>query len=526
MKKKNVLLLTFILVISTFTIIFPIQRINAELCQKTVKLYPTDDTYVDHGGTDENLGSTEKIVIRNDYGYAGSSGWGWDALIKFDISSIIQGTTIVSAKLNIYYYEQLYYNHSNNILTLYRVTSDWDENTVTWDNQPYYASQKTSIANVPSTINLWIEFNVTNDVKGYATGLYTNYGWKITDENLWEHFDIPEFVFKTKESNNINYWPYLEIELLKERPKADFNYNVSVYEKKVDFTDNSTDENGAITSYYWDFGDSFYSTLQNPSHTYTKCGIYSVNLTITDNIGITNYSRKNVSIPIEQIVKKEIEKLYNITLTQDFYINELNEFFDPNNILYALRTIQNNDYTSYLIAVNNSIDNLFIWNTTQENITKVKHDIANITSITNDSYNYSFIVNITANNTNYTYIKVNDYYANISGLTVVRSDGSTVSEEYIWRENNTVYFFDNLSSEYQLIYYNNSNENIELPEVTTSDNNNFILGLILISFTIISIFICLFQLSYKKRKVLSYYIKKGNAKINEIDYFIEKIERK
>ena len=251
-----------------------------------------------------------------------------------------------------------------------------------------------------------------------------------------------------------------------------------------------------------------------------------MNLTITDNIGITNYSRKNVSIPIEQIVKKEIEKLYNITLTQDFYINELNEFFDPNNILYALRTIQNNDYTSYLIAVNNSIDNLFIWNTTQENITKVKHDIANITSITNDSYNYSFIVNITANNTNYTYIKVNDYYANISGLTVVRSDGSTVSEEYIWRENNTVYFFDNLSSEYQLIYYNNSNENIELPEVTTSDNNNFILGLILISFTIISIFICLFQLSYKKRKVLSYYIKKGNAKINEIDYFIEKIERK
>jgi PKD repeat protein len=44
----------------------------------------------------------------------------------------------------------------------------------------------------------------------------------------------------------------------------------------VQFTDTST---GAPTSREWDFGDGQYATSQNPSHTYTSAGTYTVKLT-------------------------------------------------------------------------------------------------------------------------------------------------------------------------------------------------------------------------------------------------------
>ena len=46
----------------------------------------------------------------------------------------------------------------------------------------------------------------------------------------------------------------------------------------VSFTDQST---GSITSWEWDFGDGSTSTMQNPTHTYTDPGTYTVSLTVT-----------------------------------------------------------------------------------------------------------------------------------------------------------------------------------------------------------------------------------------------------
>ena len=48
----------------------------------------------------------------------------------------------------------------------------------------------------------------------------------------------------------------------------------------VNFTDTST---GNPLQWQWNFGDgSPYSTVQNPSHTYTIPGVYAVNLVISD----------------------------------------------------------------------------------------------------------------------------------------------------------------------------------------------------------------------------------------------------
>ncbi|AXY77553.1 PKD domain-containing protein [Paraflavitalea soli] len=52
----------------------------------------------------------------------------------------------------------------------------------------------------------------------------------------------------------------------------------------VNFQDNSPD----ATGWQWDFGDGNTSTQQNPSHTYTAEGQYSVTLTITSRLGCSN----------------------------------------------------------------------------------------------------------------------------------------------------------------------------------------------------------------------------------------------
>jgi PKD repeat protein len=46
---------------------------------------------------------------------------------------------------------------------------------------------------------------------------------------------------------------------------------------------NSSDDDGVITNYLWDFGDGTNSTLANPTHVYTTAGTYTATLLVTDN---------------------------------------------------------------------------------------------------------------------------------------------------------------------------------------------------------------------------------------------------
>lgn len=50
----------------------------------------------------------------------------------------------------------------------------------------------------------------------------------------------------------------------------------------------STDADGTIVSYDWDFGDGTFGIGVSPSHIYTVAGTYTVSLTVTDNSGNTN----------------------------------------------------------------------------------------------------------------------------------------------------------------------------------------------------------------------------------------------
>ena len=181
---------------------------------------PTDDCQIRMLDPNKNYGSSENMCIRNRYGHPMHPDyWEHDILILFDISSIPSKAIINSAKLKIYYWGFGDNNPVGRPLTLHKITSDWDEATVTWNTRPSFDPMVTSSAIVPSVPGFWMEWDVTSDVAAFVNEGVINYGWQIMDETYWGNFDIPKSKFRTKEysDNGDEYIPYLEIDFTKSR---------------------------------------------------------------------------------------------------------------------------------------------------------------------------------------------------------------------------------------------------------------------------------------------------------------------
>jgi PKD repeat protein len=79
-------------------------------------------------------------------------------------------------------------------------------------------------------------------------------------------------------------------------PNASFTDSCNGLE--CSFSDGSTDTDGTIVGWDWDFGDGNGSTAQNPSHVYAAGGTYAVTLTVTDDDGATDTAGGSVT-PVE-----------------------------------------------------------------------------------------------------------------------------------------------------------------------------------------------------------------------------------
>ncbi len=66
----------------------------------------------------------------------------------------------------------------------------------------------------------------------------------------------------------------------------------------VSFTDRSSDSDGEVVAWHWDFGDGSSSTEQNPVHQFPDNGVYTVTLAVTDNDGAES-SRATQTITVE-----------------------------------------------------------------------------------------------------------------------------------------------------------------------------------------------------------------------------------
>lgn len=78
-------------------------------------------------------------------------------------------------------------------------------------------------------------------------------------------------------------------------PQADFTSVVNGLEVSVDAAA-SSDTDGTLTDYAWDFGDNTAGSGATAVHTYAAAGTYPITLTVTDNSGATATRRTEVTV--------------------------------------------------------------------------------------------------------------------------------------------------------------------------------------------------------------------------------------
>ncbi|UCF50053.1 MAG: DNRLRE domain-containing protein [Thermoplasmatales archaeon] len=179
--------------------------------------YPTDDSKVVRRFPDTNYGNNGFVTVSNRYG--ATPDWGCDTFIKFDISNIPENHRIDSATLYLYYYAWTENNPEGRPLTVYRVKEDWSEDTITFNNQPEVEDTASSSANVPDYIDTWMTIDLTEDVIFFHKDENANFGWKIMDETYWGTHNIPAAYFYSKDCDDEDYHPYLEVHSTKSRAK-------------------------------------------------------------------------------------------------------------------------------------------------------------------------------------------------------------------------------------------------------------------------------------------------------------------
>jgi PKD repeat protein len=109
-------------------------------------------------------------------------------------------------------------------------------------------------------------------------------------------------------------------------PIAGFSVDsvTGVAPKTINFTDTST---GSITSRLWDFGDGSTSTLQNPSHTYSVAGTYTVRLTVTGSGGSNTINKSSlITITSQPANNNGLVAFYNFEGTSTTTVTDLSGF--------------------------------------------------------------------------------------------------------------------------------------------------------------------------------------------------------
>jgi hypothetical protein len=163
-------------------------------------LLPSDDTYIDGGSPTNNYGSDNTFEVRPDNG-ADRRG-----LLKFDLSSIPSNATITSATL--YLYERG--NKTGQTTYIYRVTSNWNESTVTWSNWSLpggnFDSSTSYFGYLPEQNNCMLTMDLSSLVQAWMNGTYTNYGLMLYSTG-------PNHIisYSSKESGTPAEWPKLNI---------------------------------------------------------------------------------------------------------------------------------------------------------------------------------------------------------------------------------------------------------------------------------------------------------------------------
>ena len=155
------------------------------------------DSYVSIYNADTNYGSDTGMWLLS----TPDEGAREFSYVQFDLSSIPPGVTITSAYLHL----RCTASGTPADVYVYEVESEWDESTITWNNGPNWYTSPSASRSVGSTG--WKDWDVTEHVTDWYTGINPNYGFVVISHDFITHSSK----FATKEYGDSEMWPKLEI---------------------------------------------------------------------------------------------------------------------------------------------------------------------------------------------------------------------------------------------------------------------------------------------------------------------------
>lgn len=214
---------------------------NNANAQTTITLQPGPDD-----GEDASFSSIEAV---NQGNWESLTVYTWDfdentalkrALLKFDLSSIPEDAIITNAKLSLFYnptdpYENFDVHIGENDIFIQRLTSEWDEHNVNWQNQP--SATTVNQVEIPPSISPtenYLDIDVTNMVIDMTDSSNINYGFMIRMVDEINYYK--SVLFASSDHIDVSLRPKLEISYLYDstdcitlKPNADEGKDAQVW---------------------------------------------------------------------------------------------------------------------------------------------------------------------------------------------------------------------------------------------------------------------------------------------------------
>jgi PKD repeat protein len=275
----------------TYEVTGPFRTSTGPVVPSTVTIPVADDTCVRGGSyATTSYGSSNVLPLKFESGV----NYQFLSFLAMDLASVTGTVTAAKLRLN----GRLVTAPSRPSQVLGVPSTNWSGATMTWNNRPA-TDAVIATFDVVSTTNAWHEIDVTSWVAARKAEGATRVAFCIRQATTSLTYSLinsreatsalrPELVVTTTATPP----PPPPVNVA---PTASFTAAVTGLTVALDGR-GSTDTDGTIASYAWNFGDGTTGTGATASKTYATSGTYPVTLTVLDDDGAAGNTAQNVVV--------------------------------------------------------------------------------------------------------------------------------------------------------------------------------------------------------------------------------------
>ncbi len=262
----------------------------------------TADAYIQQFAPDTNFGLAATIQVDGDEPSGNTTDM--NIVLAWDISSIPANATVVTADIQLEVT-----NISSGPYECYGLLTSWDQTQVTWNLASAGAPWTSPGASSASDRGTQVACSISAPSTGPITVSLTADGLSLVESWIANPGSNHGFVIANPSTSDGADFHSSESATTMARPRLNITYSVPVTGNSdpvagfsssctnldCSFTDTSTDADGTISNWSWDFGDGNGSSVQDPSHSYAAAGTYTVVLIVTDDDSATDQTSDPVT---------------------------------------------------------------------------------------------------------------------------------------------------------------------------------------------------------------------------------------